>query len=71
MQDDILYRLEDETLKLLDFINSMTNYPFLVDVVQDDEVSMKRIVGVINYLESLLECLIMYDRAKFMEGTIP
>lgn len=50
----LLFRLEEELLKSIDFINVMTAYPFAIDL-EKDQVSLRSILSLIEYLEDVVE----------------
>lgn len=50
----LMFRLEEELLKSLDFISIITSYPFAIDL-EDDEQSLKNILSFIEYLENVVE----------------
>lgn len=50
----LLFRLEEELVKSIDFINVMTSYPFAIDL-EKDETSLRSISSLIEYLESVVE----------------
>jgi hypothetical protein len=50
----LLFRLEEELLKSVNFINVMTSYPFAIDL-ENDFTSLKSICSLIEYLEDVVE----------------
>lgn len=50
----LLFRLEEELLKSIDFINVMTAYPFAIDL-EKDESSLTGILSLIEYFENVVE----------------
>lgn len=57
---NVMHKLEDESMKLLDFIYSFSDFPFIMDAGSETSMN-KHILPLINYIEQILECLIMYD----------
>lgn len=62
----LLFRLEEELLKSLDFINLMTSYPFAIDLNKNPS-SLKRILSLIEYLENVVECMFIYENEVIEE----
>ena len=56
----LLFRLEEELLKSIDFINVMTSYPFAIDL-EKDQHSLRSILSLIEYLENVVECMFIYE----------
>jgi hypothetical protein len=56
----LLFRLEEELMKSINFINVMTSYPFAIDLEKDNS-SLKSILSLIEYLEEVVECLFIYE----------
>lgn len=56
----LLFRLEEELLKSIDFINVMTSYPFAIDL-ENDQNSLRSILSLIEYLENVVECMFIYE----------
>jgi len=63
----LLFRLEEELLKSLDFINIMTAYPLAIDL-ENDSYSLKRILSLIEYLENVVECMFIYEHEVVEES---
>ena len=62
----LLFRLEEELYKSLDFINVMTSYPFFIDL-EKDVYSLNRILALIEYLENVVECMFLYENEVLEE----
>lgn len=62
----LLFRLEEELYKSLDFINLMTSYPFAIDL-EKDSYSLKKILAMIEYLENVVECMFIYENEVLEE----
>lgn len=56
----LLFRLEEELLKAMNFINVMTSYPFCIDLEKNSS-SLKSILSLIEYLEEVVECMFIYE----------
>lgn len=56
----LLFRLEEELLKSVHFINVMTAYPFAIDL-EKNLTSLRSICSLIEYLEDVVECLFIYE----------
>ena len=52
-----MYRLEMETMKLLDFVQAFSDFPFIFDISTKKGIK-KKVLPLINYMEHILECLI-------------
>lgn len=62
----LLFRLEEELLKSVNFINVMTSYPFAIDL-ENDSTSLKSICSLIEYLEDVVECMFIYENEAMEE----
>lgn len=62
----LLFRLEEELLKSINFINVMTAYPFAIDL-EKDEASLTSILSLIEYLEDVVECMFIYENESMEE----
>ena len=62
----LLFRLEEELLKSINFINVMTAYPFAIDL-ERDEYSLSSILSLIEYLEDVVECMFIYENESMEE----
>ena len=56
----LLFRLEDELLKAINFINVMTSYPFCIDLEKNTE-SVSSILSLIEFLEGIVKCMFIYE----------
>jgi hypothetical protein len=56
----LLFRLEEELLKSVDFISEFTAYPFLVDMEKDIK-GLSKVMSLISYLENVVECMLIYE----------
>jgi len=60
---EILYRIEQETTKLLEFIYTVTDFPFFTDIADFDLEANQIIEPMLCNLEEILDCLIIYEVA--------
>lgn len=56
----LLFRLEDELLKAINFINVMTSYPFCIDLEKSAD-SISSILSLIEFLEGIVKCMFIYE----------
>lgn len=66
----LLFRLEEELMKAINFINVMSSYPFAIDLEKDSS-SLKSILSLIEYLEDVVECLFIYENEHVEEEVHP
>lgn len=62
----IMFRLEEELIKSLDFINVMTSYPFAIDLERDQN-SLRSIITLIDYLDNVVEWMFIYETESIEE----
>ena len=54
-------KVEDEALKLMDFIHSLADYPFITDCTSNEEAQNYDIKSAVGYLESLADSYMIVD----------
>ena len=58
----LLTRIEIEVLKSLEFINTFSSYPFLIDTFEDNLEGTLKIKAFIEYLDDIVLSLQLYEK---------
>mmetsp|Transcript_30158 Transcript_30158/g.29465 ORF Transcript_30158/g.29465 Transcript_30158/m.29465 type:complete len:91 (+) Transcript_30158:892-1164(+) len=73
-QEDVAYRLEEYALKLIDFIHSLNDFPFIIETPPYDskyqsfnlekKKQTNKILQILSNLEQIVECLLVFAFAE-------
>ena len=50
MRQNVIHSIEDEVLRLLDFIYAFTDFPFIMDITSKTDLN-KKVIPLIQFLE--------------------